>query len=43
MKRRWVSLVIGVIGLLFLVGCVQNTVPSGGKTVKVTVPNLMSG
>jgi hypothetical protein len=43
MKRSGVSLIIGVIGLLLLVGCVQNSVPSGGKTMKVTVPNLMSG
>lgn len=34
---------VGVACLLLLVGCTQDTVPSGGKAVKVTVPNLMSG
>ena len=43
MRRRGVSFIVGVACLLFLLGCVQNTVPSGGKIVKITVPNLMSG
>jgi hypothetical protein len=43
MRRKEMSFIVGAACLLLLLGCAQNTVPSGGKIVKITVPNLMSG
>lgn len=42
MKTR-VSAVILIAACLALVGCIQNVAPTEGKTVKLHVPNLLSG
>ncbi|MEW6663606.1 MAG: hypothetical protein AB1512_00125 [Thermodesulfobacteriota bacterium] len=43
MRRGAVAFIVGAACCLLLLGCAQNNVPSGGRIVKITVPNLMSG
>jgi len=43
MKKRVLLVMLAVACFLALAGCVQNVVPASAKTVKLTVPNLLSG
>jgi hypothetical protein len=43
MKKMAFVVMLGAAWVLMLAGCVQNVAPPDAKTVKLTVPNLLSG
>jgi len=43
MKSGWIALVVGVFVLISTIGCTKQVLPPDAQTIKLAVPNLMSG
>ena len=43
MKGAWFALVVGITVMVLTIGCTKQVLPPDAQTIKLVVPNLMSG